>query len=310
MDIIQSTLDSLYEPKNTPSPEITLSPSSNTTITEATTVTATLANAEGNVTWSMTNEGTSGNKFSKSVNGNSITITPLNTQSPKGTLNYSKMTDEQNGTVDLQAVFNKASNLSYSTTVTARYSGAADKSVKLTCSKSALNAGNYTFEYNGQSSSPEGITVVNHGTYVTLTNTTSSPITVTVTIDNPNATAPINVEVIVPAKQSSKYWYVGHVTNAQFEDAAALKTVVETNGQVTTSTDGPSTLTMPTTTGDVLVYVYPSVWGTPTIIERGFGTGDMGYEDVGLTPPTGYDVRFWNGDSSVRGKTLDISWTK
>lgn len=110
--------------------------------------------------------------------------------------------------------------------------------------------------------------------------------------------------------QTTYYWYVGHVTNEQFENANLLASVV--NGQNPTSnTTGPSTLTMPSTTGDVLVYIYPTIWGTPTIkSQNNFGTGDMGYEEVELTPPTGYGVRFWDGDSSVRGTTVKITWTK
>ena len=105
------------------------------------------------------------------------------------------------------------------------------------------------------------------------------------------------------------YWYVGHVTNEQFEDPTLLTTIIN-NGTSTTSATGPSTLTMPTTTGDVLVYIYPTVWGTPNIVDStGYGTGDMSYEDVGLTPPTGYNVRFWD-PGNVEGKTLNITWSK
>ncbi len=112
------------------------------------------------------------------------------------------------------------------------------------------------------------------------------------------------------AQTTTYYWYVGHVTNEQFENSDQLKSIV--NGQnPTTSTTGPSTLTIPSTTGDVIVYIYPTIWGTPNIVDdTGYGTGDMSYEEVELTPPTGYNVRFWDGDSSVRGKTLHITWTK
>ena len=112
------------------------------------------------------------------------------------------------------------------------------------------------------------------------------------------------------APQSTYYWYVGHVTNEQFENNNQLTSVV--NGQnPTTNTTGPATLTMPTTTGDVLVYIYPTIWGTPNIVDSiGYGTGDDAIENIGLTPPTGYRVQFWDGDSAVRGKTLNITWVK
>ena len=72
------------------------------------------------------------------------------------------------------------------------------------------------------------------------------------------------------------YWYAGHVTNNQFEQEQLGSVVAEQNS--TSNTTGPSTLTMPTTTGDVLVYIYPTVWGTPNIVDdTGYGTGDGDY---------------------------------
>lgn len=121
----------------------------------------------------------------------------------------------------------------------------------------------------------------------------------------------INTTINYTIKQTTYYWYVGYVTNAQAESSSALNTIVTNNGTSTTSTKGPSTLTMPTTiAGDVLVYIYPTIWGTPTIVDGiGCGTGDMSYEDVGLTPPAGYKVRFWD-PGNVEGKTLNITWVK
>lgn len=111
--------------------------------------------------------------------------------------------------------------------------------------------------------------------------------------------------------QTTYYWYVGHITNAQVESSSALNTIVTNNGTSTTSTIGPSTLIMPTTTGDALVYIYPTVWGSPTIVDStGYGTGDADIEEFGLISPAGYKVRCWDGDSSVRGKTLSITWVK
>ena len=112
------------------------------------------------------------------------------------------------------------------------------------------------------------------------------------------------------AQTTTYYWYVGHVTNEQVEDSDQLKSIV--NGKnPTTSTTGPSTLTIPNTTGDMIVYIYPTIWGTPNIVDdTGYGTGDGDYvNDAGLTPPTGYNVTYWDGDSSVIGKTLNITWT-
>ena len=119
----------------------------------------------------------------------------------------------------------------------------------------------------------------------------------------------INTKLNYTIEETTYYLYVGHVTNEQFENPDSLASIITTYGTATSDTTGPSTLTIPTTTGDVLVYIYPTIWDTPNIVDHtGYGTGDMSYEEVELTPPSGYNVRFWDGDSSVRGKTLNIKW--
>jgi hypothetical protein len=106
------------------------------------------------------------------------------------------------------------------------------------------------------------------------------------------------------------YWYVGHVSESNAMDNTYLTNLVTgENGNSTTSTTGPSTLTMPTTSGEILLYIYPTIWGTPTITYETYGTGDDTFENAGLTPPNGYNITFWNG-GNVEGKTLDITWIK
>ena len=111
--------------------------------------------------------------------------------------------------------------------------------------------------------------------------------------------------------QPTYYWYVGHVSESNAMDNTYLTNLVTgENGNSTTSTTGPSTLTMPTTSGEILLYIYPTIWGTPNIVDNtGYGTGDDTFENAGLTPPNGYNITFWNG-GNVEGKTLDITWTK
>ena len=105
------------------------------------------------------------------------------------------------------------------------------------------------------------------------------------------------------------YWYVGHETESNAMNPEYLINLV--NGQnATTSVDGPSTLTIPTTTGEILLYIYPTIWGTPNIVDStGYGTGDDTFENAGLTSPDGYHVTYWT-PGGVEGKTLNITWTK
>ena len=52
------------------------------------------------------------------------------------------------------------------------------------------------------------------------------------------------------------YWYVGHVSESNAMDNTYLTNLVTgENGNSTTSTTGPSTLTIPTTSGEILLYI-------------------------------------------------------
>ena len=149
------------------------------------------------------------------------------------------------------------------------------------------------------------------GTTITApTVTADTTVTITCTYGGKQASQKVTYTAKTISTTTYK-WYVGYVTNSQFENSSSLNTIVTNNGTSTTSAIGSSRLIMPTTiTGDVLVYIYPTVWGTPTIVDStGYGTGDMSYEDVGLTPPAGYKVRFWD-PGKVEGKTLNITWVK
>ena len=118
------------------------------------------------------------------------------------------------------------------------------------------------------------------------------------------------ISPVEPEPQEQEYyWYVGHETESNAMNSEYLVNLV--NGQnATTSVDGPSTLTIPTTTGEILLYIYPTIWGTPNIVDStGYGTGDDTFENTGLTSPDGYHVTYWT-PGGVEGKTLNITWTK
>ena len=106
------------------------------------------------------------------------------------------------------------------------------------------------------------------------------------------------------------YWYVGAMSEADATNTSTLLNKV--NGQnATSNTSGPSTLIIPNETNELIVFIYPTIWGKPNITDvNGYGTGDTIYSENGLTTPTGYDATAWSGDSAVRGETLKITWTK
>ena len=107
------------------------------------------------------------------------------------------------------------------------------------------------------------------------------------------------------------YWYVGSMTEADALNPTALGNIV--NGKnATSSTTGISTLNVPNDTpNEAIVFVYPEIWGRPNITDiNGYGTGDMYYKDEGFELPTGYNATVWSGNSSVKGQTLKITWSK
>ena len=112
-------------------------------------------------------------------------------------------------------------------------------------------------------------------------------------------------------EQTKYYWYVGSMSEADALNPTTLGSIV--NGKnPTSSSTGISTLNVPNdATNETIVFVYPEIWGRPNITDsNGYGTGDMYYKDEGFELPTGYNATVWSGDSSVKGETLKITWTK
>ena len=113
------------------------------------------------------------------------------------------------------------------------------------------------------------------------------------------------------AEKTKYYWYVGSMSEADALNPETLGGIV--NGKnATSSTTGISTLNIPNdAANEVIVFVYPEIWGKPDITDStGFGTGDMYYKDEGFELPAGYNATVWSGDSSVKGETLNITWSK
>ena len=122
--------------------------------------------------------------------------------------------------------------------------------------------------------------------------------------------------VIAIIKQNAEanptyYWYVGSMTEADALNPETLGNIVNgKNG--TSSTTGISTLVIPNDElNETIVFVYPEIWGRPNITDStGYGTGDMYYKDEGFDLPSGYNATVWSGDAAIKGKTLNITWTK
>lgn len=107
------------------------------------------------------------------------------------------------------------------------------------------------------------------------------------------------------------YWYVGSMSEADALNPETLGNIVY-GKNATSSTTGISTVTIPNdAANEVIVFVYPEIWGIPEITdENGYGTGDNHYKNNGFETPSGYNAVYWRGDSSVKGETLNITWSK
>ena len=113
------------------------------------------------------------------------------------------------------------------------------------------------------------------------------------------------------AEKTKYYWYVGSMSVADALNPETLGNIVKGKNE-TSSTTGISTLVIPNDElNEAIVFVYPEIWGRPNITDStGYGTGDGYYKDEGFELPAGYNASFWPGDQSIKGKTLNITWTK
>ena len=113
------------------------------------------------------------------------------------------------------------------------------------------------------------------------------------------------------AEKTKYYWYVGSMSEADALNPETLGNIVKGKNE-TSNTTGISTLVIPNDApNEVIVFVYPEIWGRPVITdENGYGTGDSYYKDYEFELPAGYNASFWVGNSSVKGETLNITWSK
>ena len=238
-------------------PVITLNPSSNQTVTAATTVSATVTNGTAaNTSWSITNKGTTGNTFKLNASeGESVIVTPNNTTAPtanKGTVSMATGSTSQDttaGTRTLTASFTAGSvnTTTYNTTVTASYTGATSKSVKLTYSKSTdpASAGTYTWSVVSGKTLPTGISLSGStDTSITVNNTTNAQVTIaagTIQVTNTNATAAVSNSsaFTIPAKAEQITYTVTWNGNGATTAASGGSTSVTQGSAVTLPTTNP-----------------------------------------------------------------------
>ena len=201
-------------------PVSTLTPSDAQVITGATIVSSTVSNGTSdNTTWSITNAGTSGQTFKlSSTTGSSVTITPNDTTAPTADKGYVGISygSVTNNAITLTGTFAEGGVAvkTYETTVTASYTGANSKSIKLIFRKhtNPLSVGTYTWSVVSGKSLPIGVTMSSNGATCTLTNTTNSSITIpggTMQVVNSNSNRAATNNAITLAVANKYYWYIG-----------------------------------------------------------------------------------------------------
>ena len=202
-------------------PVITLTPSGEQMVIDgATIISSTVSNGTSdNTTWSITNAGTSGQTFKlSSTTGSSVTITPNDTTAPTADKGYVGISygSVTNNAITLTGTFAEGGVAvkTYETTVTASYPGANDKSINLIFQKNTkpLPEGTYTWSVVNGRSLPAGVTMSSNGATCTLTNKTSSSITIPagiIQVVNSNGYSAVTNNAITLTVANKYYWYIG-----------------------------------------------------------------------------------------------------
>ena len=228
----------LYIDTNIPvePPVITLTPSDAQVITGATIVSSTVSNGTSdNTTWSITNAGTSGQTFKlSSTTGSSVTITPNDTTAPTANKGYVGISygSVTNNAITLTGTFAEGGVAvkTYETTVTASYTGANSKSIKLIFRKhtNPLSVGTYTWSVVSGKSLPIGVTMSSNGATCTLTNTTNSSITIpvgTIQVVNSNGNRAVTNNAITLTVANKYYWYIGQTKPTNLSSDPTVTTI-------------------------------------------------------------------------------------
>lgn len=213
-------------------PIINLNPSTQQVITDSIAITATVTNGNSNqVTWSIDNEGTTGETFRlNQKTGSSVTLYANDTSAPEGTPgtinNVVDYGTTINGDPRIRASFKGGvvAEKEYSTVVTASYTNAISKSVEVVFRKTTnpLSVGTYTWSIVNGKTLPDGITLEYSSStgeihdYLVLINNTDSDITIsagTIQVSNDHASNnPVvyNQDIVVPTKtpQAEKNAYL------------------------------------------------------------------------------------------------------
>ena len=217
-------------------PVITLTPSDAQVITGATIVSSTVSNGTSdNTTWSITNAGTSGQTFKlSSTTGSSVTITPNDTTAPTADKGYVGISygSVTNNAITLTGTFAEGGVAvkTYETTVTASYTGANSKSIKLIFRKhtNPLSVGTYTWSVVSGKSLPIGVTMSSNGATCTLTNTTNSSITIpvgTIQVVNSNGNRAVTNNAITLTVANKYYWYIGQTKPTNLSSDPTVTTI-------------------------------------------------------------------------------------
>ena len=259
-------------------PVINLNPSTNQVITEPITITSTVTNGvPANTNWTITNEGASGQTFTKSTStGASVVITPNDMTAPTadtGTVSMSTGSSSQStssGTIALNGSFTpgQSNTKEYTTTLTASYIGVTPKSIDITFRKTTnpLSAG--TYEWTVVGNLPSGVQLSsNTGPFASLINTNSSSVQIaanTIKVTNANATnEAYNTEIItVPGKSETNtyYWYAGQTNPSTMSSISPIVTSYnDGGGWYELGTTVPETITQLVKGGDSTKYWYVAV---------------------------------------------------
>ena len=109
-------------------------------------------------------------------------------------------------------------------------------------------------------------------------------------------------------------YYLGIISDDDLENQNAVNSLI--NNSTTTTTKPLTSITLPSgapsNNGYEHIFIYPSDWGTPWVVNRGtsspVGLGPL--SDWEISNPTGYGAFYLATPKSNAGAIFDITWNK
>ncbi len=120
------------------------------------------------------------------------------------------------------------------------------------------------------------------------------------------------IEIMKAEEQAVDKYYLGVISDDDIENQTAVNNLIANS--TTTTSSALSSITLPSgapsNNGYEHIFIYPSSWGTPSVINRATNApvGLSPLSDAGISNPTGYGAFYLATPKSNAGLIYDITW--